>query len=56
MNYAIIAGVIFAWVITLAFAALEVRSARKAQKMRDYLRYGCASGTGFIHLDYGDKR
>jgi len=56
MSYAIIAGVLFAWIVTLAWAADEVRRDRKARKMRKYLRHECAVGTGFIHLDYENGR
>ena len=31
MSYAIIAGVLFAWIVTLAWAGKEIADARKAQ-------------------------
>lgn len=34
MSYAIIAGVIFAWIVTLAFAASEYGQVRRANKAR----------------------
>ncbi len=49
MNYAIIAGVIFAWAVCFGWAVVEYKHQRRMQKMRDYLRYGCAVGTGFLH-------